>query len=1153
MSVGKGTTNKNGAGNSGAGGLTPAAFAFLLPELSARNGTLRAIVLTADDTSAERFHRDLEFYRTFREGIWQQTDLLYLPGWEQSPYRNLQPGLSARFERLHVSQRLALNAPTDSFVVVASVHAFLQAAANLEFLRETFTLKKGRAEPPEEIVKKLQRFGYTLADSVEDPGTYSLRGGILDLFPPGLDNPVRAEFFEDEIESLRIFNPETQRSVRLLSGGDSLPVGPAREFPADLESLARGRERLKEWCDAHDIPRPARERVSSLLGQGVLTPEMDYLLPFFQEAPSWISGLNCQNTVLALLEPEAIFEQHEAWKARQEELFEGSLAKLNPFPEPGLLHQELKPALAAPCWEAKLEARELALGEEVPRARRLRLGAKKRAADVAGLEKTIKNFRDEGTTSVIVANSQSQLDRILFILSEHKIRAVNVKTEQDLPKDPSIVALAQGALTESFHLPERGLAFFSEDEIFGEKQHTKGRKRANPNAVVMEDLAIGDLVVHAEHGIGKYVGLSRMKALASENDFAILEYADGDKLYVPIYRLDSLSRYIAAPGSSAAAQLEKLGSGTFARTKEKVKSAIRDIAQDLLKVQAERTTQAGHAFNPPDDEYRSFEAEFPFDETPDQARAIQDALDDMSIARPMDRLVCGDVGFGKTEVAIRAAFKAAQDGKQVAVLVPTTILAEQHYLSFSNRMANYPVRLASISRFKSRKEQNAIVADVAAGKVDIVIGTHRLLSKDLKFKDLGLIIIDEEQRFGVEHKEKLKTLRATTDVLTLTATPIPRTLQMSLMGLKDVSIIRTPPGDRLSIKTHLASFDEELIQSAIRTELGRGGQVFFIHNRVQTIGKMEEMIKRVVPEAKVVTAHGQMPEGQLERAMIGFYQKQYDVLLATAIIENGLDVPNANTLIVNRADAFGLSQLYQIRGRVGRSQTRAFAYFLVPETATITTEARERLAVLQRFVDLGSGYSIAQHDLELRGGGDVLGQQQSGHIASVGYDLYLDMLQAEIHRIKGEEVAKPKEEVEINVPFAAVLPQNYVSDMKGRLLLYRRLSAASSEEEADTIRQELQDRYGPLPLEAEELLWIVRLKVLMRRMGLKALTLGPKGISLTAGADPMISPTVILSLVHSHPTQYAIMPDGKFVIRGAFSTGAHVYKHLRAMFENTTQ
>ncbi|MGZ3657846.1 MAG: transcription-repair coupling factor, partial [Bdellovibrionota bacterium] len=615
---------------------------------------------------------------------------------------------------------------------------------------------------------------------------------------------------------------------------------------------------------------------------------------------------------------------------------------------------------------------------------------------------------------------------------------------------------------------------------------------------------------------------------------------------------ESLGRYIGSSGSGSAA-LDKLGSGSFEKTKSRVKAAIKDIARDLLRVQAERASRPGYAFSAPDEEFRAFEAEFPYDETPDQAKAIDDTIHDMHQPSPMDRLICGDVGFGKTEVAIRASFKAAQDAKQVAVLVPTTILAEQHYLNFSERMKGYPFKVASLSRFKSKKEQEATLKELAEGKLDILIGTHRLLSKDVRFKDLGLLVVDEEQRFGVEHKEKLKQLKATTDVLTLTATPIPRTLQMSLMGLKDISIIRTPPGDRLSIKTYLASFSEDVIENAIRHELSRGGQVFIIHNRVQTIGKMAELVERVVPEAKAVVAHGQMPETQLERAMIGFYQKKYDVLIATAIIENGLDVPNANTLIVNRADTFGLSQLYQIRGRVGRSQTRAFAYFLVPETATITEDARERLAVLQRFVELGSGYHIATHDLELRGGGDVLGQQQSGHIGSVGYEMYLELLQEEIHRLKGEEVAKPLEDVEINVPFPAMLPDVYVPDMKDRLALYRRLSSLRLEEQIDDARKELEDRYGTLPPEAQELLRVIQLKVLMRRMGLKGLTVGPKGASLSPGKDPLLEPGTILYLVQSKPDQYAILPGGNFVLKGDFQTSSELYDRLRQLLSSATQ
>lgn len=1035
---------------------------------------------------------------------------------------------------------------------MTSVPSFLQVSASADFLGESFQLKKGQKIHPELLCQKLERFGYTSADSVEDPGHFALRGGILDIFPPSLDNPVRIEFFDEEIDSLRIFNPETQRSVRLLSENDAIEVVPAREFPADQETLSSARERMKEWCDLHDLPRSARERLGSLLSQGILTPEMDYLLPFFQSKPSWVLDLIGPGASLLVSEPDLLRESHRAWEARQTELFNASLARQSPVPEPEILHLKLELALTNNTWNKVMEVRELALDGEMPRFEKIRLSAKKKTADVDGLVKKLKSLADIGSVAVLVANSQSQLDRLLFILSQHKVRSITIKNEADLPKDPSIVCLTLGTLSESFYLQEKKIAFLSEDEIFGEKRHSpKARKRTAAPPVVMEDLVVGDLVVHSLHGIGKYMGLSRVKALQSEGDFALVEYAEGDRLYVPVYRLESLGRYISA--TAGGGSLDKLGSGSFAKTKEKVKSAIKDIAADLLKVQAERATREGYAFSSPDEEYRKFESEFPYDETPDQEKAIWDALNDMQAPQPMDRLICGDVGFGKTEVAIRAAFKAIQDGKQVAVLVPTTILAEQHYLSFSQRMANHPVRLASISRFKTKKEQAAIVEQVREGIVDILIGTHRILSKDIAFHDLGLIIVDEEQRFGVEHKEKLKKMKSTTDVLTLTATPIPRTLQMSLMGLKDVSIIRTPPGDRLSIKTHLASFDADLIASAIRTELGRGGQVFFIHNRVQSIGKMAELVNQVVPEARVVVAHGQMPEGQLERAMIGFYQKQFDVLIATAIIENGLDVPNANTLIVNRADTFGLSQLYQIRGRVGRSQTRAYAYFLVPETAVITEDARERLSVLQRFVELGSGYSIATHDLEIRGGGDVLGQAQSGHIASVGYEMYLDLLQTEIHRLKGEIVIAPQEEVEINVPFSAVIPESYVPDMKSRLTLYRRLSAVTTEEESESAQQELEDRYGPLPPETGELLWILRLKVLMRRMGLKALTLGPKGISLSPGNDPVLSPPVIMALVHNHPKEYSILPEGKFVIRGEFRSGAKVYDKLRHILSHSTQ
>jgi transcription-repair coupling factor (superfamily II helicase) len=1131
-------------------GMSLGTISYQFLQLLSLEASNRAILITPSDATAEALFKDLQFMKSFRRAELSEWDISLLGGWEQSPYRNLQPSVSQRIERLRCLQRLSK--PEGRVIFVCSYESFLQKAPSREFLNESFLLKKGQRINPDLLEKKLVRLGYQRSDSVEDGGTFSQRGGIFDLFSIGEDHPVRIEFFDDEIETVRIFNPETQRSIRILSQEESLEIVPAREFRCDEESLFLAREPLKNWCDQRDLPKSARDRFSLLLNQGIAIPEMDYLFPIFSSGSSDLIDLSPAPIQLFLIEPERIFESLNEWEKKQEELFRFSIQKQQMILDPELLYSSFSQTTASKKVPSILEIRELALGESPQKFERIQFSQTNQHAQIDQLCNKIKTLIHLKSKTVLVANSQSQLDRLKFLLSQHKIPSIQISNESDLPKDPTVVALVNGTISESFFFADEKICFISEDQIFGAKKHfSKTKKKPTFTASNMNELVTGDLIVHSDHGIGKYLGLSQMKALGNEGDFALIEYSDGDKLYVPVYRLETLARYIGSPDSPGA--LDKLGSGSFQKTKEKVKTAVKDIAQDLLRVQAERNSKKGFSFSPPNEEFRNFEAEFPFDETPDQAKAIEDTLDDMTLCRPMDRLICGDVGFGKTEVAIRAAFKSAQDGKQVAVLVPTTILAEQHYISFSQRMLNYPVKVACISRFKSKKEQQEILKEVSEGKIDILIGTHRILSKDVIFKDLGLIIIDEEQRFGVEHKEKLKKMKATTDVLTLTATPIPRTLQMSLMGLKDVSIIRTPPGDRLSIKTHLATFDMDLIASAIRNERTRGGQTFMIHNRVQTIDKLGAAIQKAIPEIKIAIAHGQMAETQLEKAMIGFYRKEFDLLLATAIIENGLDVPNANTLIVDRADTFGLSQLYQIRGRVGRSQTRAYAYFLLPENASITDEARERLSVLQRFVDLGSGHTIATHDLEIRGGGDVLGQAQSGHIASVGYEMYLELLQSEVLRLKGVEISSPLQDVEINVPFTASLPSSYVADMKSRLVFYRKLSAITSEEETLSAESELKDRYGALPKEAEELLWVIRLKVLMRRMGLRTLTLGPKGISLTPGKDPMLSPPMILALVHNYPNEYSILPEGKFVVRGQFRTGSQVFEKLRQIFSQSTQ
>lgn len=1093
------------------------------------------------------------FFLSFRSGEWRNTKLYRLSSWEHSPYRSLQPGIASRLQRIQTLHSISGPGSEDEWIVVASLPAALQKAPQESHLANSLRVALNNKLTPEEAETALHRLGYTKADSVEDPGTFSVRGGLIDVFSPSLENPVRIEFFDDIVESIRVFNPETQRSIRVLAPGDTVLLIPVREFSCDAESLFSARERMKDWCDAAGFPRSSRERVSSLLSQGIVTPEMDYLIDFFQSEPTYVFDLLAKaEASLVISEPEDVAKFHDSWIANEKRLFEASHERMQPIPEPERMYGSFEKFRASPVWKETVEIREIALNEQVPRSHRLTL-AKPGRQESDSLRHLYEENRDLGRKLVVVANAQAQRERIAFLLAQQKIQSLQIETENDLPANHELVFLATGVVSESFSVPEKGISFLSEDALFGEKKHTpKSRKKRQTPPIVMDDLIAGDLIVHSEHGIGKYVGLQKVKALDSEGDFAAIEYADGDKLYVPVYRLENITRYVGS-SESPAAPLDKLGSGSFARTKERVKAAVKEIAQDLLRVHAERTMREGFSFSRPDDQFREFEAEFPYDETPDQEKAIEETIEDMCEGKPMDRLICGDVGFGKTEVAIRAAFKAVQDGKQVAVLVPTTILAEQHHATFSQRMKNLPVKIASISRFRARKEQVEILSALADGKVDVIIGTHRLLSKDVHFKNLGLVIIDEEQRFGVEHKEKLKQIRVNTDILTLTATPIPRTLQMSLMGLKDVSIIRTPPTDRMSIKTYLSTFDENVIKDAIENELGRGGQVFFIHNRIFDIAEIAELIEKLVPRAKVVVAHGQMPESQLERAMIGFYNRDYNVLVATAIIENGLDVPNANTLIVNRADTFGLSQLYQIRGRVGRSQTRAFCYFLIPSSGTITQEAKERLSVLQRFVELGSGYNIATHDLEIRGGGDVLGQAQSGHIASVGYEMYLELLQDEIHRAKGENVAKELDEVEINVPFPALLPGEYVPDMKSRMALYRRLSLVATEEECEDAKSELVDRYGPLPNETVALLGVVRLKLLMRRMGLKSLTLGPRGISIAPGKDPVLEPGTILMLVQSRPREYSILPEGKFVIHGRFSSADELYNVLRQLLQNAMQ
>jgi transcription-repair coupling factor (superfamily II helicase) len=717
-------------------------------------------------------------------------------------------------------------------------------------------------------------------------------------------------------------------------------------------------------------------------------------------------------------------------------------------------------------------------------------------------------WREEGFRVRLVAADAQQADHLLQILREHDIEAV----PGSWPNGPEPLAVVVGEASGGFAIPALGLILLTEAEIFGARRRTLRRpkyERGSP-ITAFTDLAVGDLVVHEDHGIGRYLGLKTMRVGDRDGDFLLLEYAEGNQLYVPVERLDLISKYLG--GDAAAAHLDRLGGASWQRVKASVRAALREMAQELLQLYARRAVAEGHAFSPDTPWQREFDAAFRFEETPDQLRAIVDVKRDLEAIRPMDRLVAGDVGYGKTEVALRAAFKAVADGMQVAVLVPTTVLAQQHWASFADRFAAFPVRVELLSRFRAPAEQKAVVAALARGTVDVVIGTHRLLSRDVSFKNLGLLIIDEEHRFGVGHKERLKQFRASVDVLALTATPIPRTLYMSLSGVRDMSVIETPPLDRLPVETTIRRFSKGVIREAIERELARGGQVFFVHNRVQSLPSMARLLQELAPDARLVVAHGQMRERELEAAMVKFVSGQADVLVSTAIIESGLDIPASNTIVVNRADRFGLAQLYQLRGRVGRERQQAYCYFLIPADGRVDEQAQRRLRVLQELTQLGSGFRLALRDLEIRGAGNLLGAQQHGHIAAVGFDLYSKLLAEAVRELHGESTAPAVEPV-VSANVEGYLPEDYVPEVNQRLALYKRLAGAGSDAEVADLRSELADRFGPLPEPAARLLDVVRVRVAARALGVERLEAGEGRALLTFAPSTPVEPQQLVRAI----------------------------------------
>lgn len=1116
------------------------------------------LVITDSNDSVLRWTEELESIRVIQDSI--PVPILPFLAWEGSPYLGISPSIKIRHSRVSTLARVQEPGPK---VVIACWEAILLPTLPVSVWKKNrFELKPGDSISREDLLTRLWSLGYLRTDSVEDPGTFSVRGDLVDIFVPSDDQPARIEFFGDEIEAMKFFDPASQRSSKETLA--RLKISPCREVLIS-ETAPRLRENLKSVADERAIHRSIRDPIVQSIQEKIYlessetwTPfaydQCSSLLDYLEKSPRvvWDSFFQCEQTFSAQLQkyvedfskegtesrwilpdPQSLFE-----KSRSADLQEKVLRST-------VLHLDSIEVLDP---SKNTETPALSLNVESTRS-----FAEEVKKDFANATQKLLNLRDAGMRVVLAAGSKSQKDRMTFLL------------QQKMGKGSDDISIVEAPLSSGFIWKEEKIALITENDFFGQKfKNPQKNKRRSKEATAAKDwsgvqnidaLQPGDAVVHITHGIGRYQGITRL----SEMDFLNLEYAGKDKLYIPIYRINCVQKYL---GSGQDAVLDKLGGAGFEKAKQKVREAVQKLAVDLVKLYAERQMRPGPKFSGRDPLFAEFEERFPFDETPDQAGAVDDVLGDLQSGKLMDRLVCGDVGYGKTEVAIRAAFKAAAEGRQVAVLVPTTILAHQHEQSFLSRFNGYPLKVESLSRFKPVKKQKEILENLKNGRIDVIIGTHRLLSKDVVFKDLALIIVDEEHRFGVEHKEKLKALKTTAHVLTLTATPIPRTLHMALSGLREMSLIATPPVNRLPIKTFVAKQDDGVIRQAIETELARGGQVFYVYNRVQSIYEIAEKIQRLVPSARVGVGHGQMGDSELEEAMLAFYQGRTNVLVCTTIIESGLDVPQANTLIVQRADTFGLSQLYQIRGRVGRGQNRAFAYFMIPGETLLSQDAQKRLEVLQRFVDLGSGFKIASHDLEIRGGGNLLGPEQSGHIALVGFELYTQLLDEAIQRLKqdqksgisdGTESASSDVEPEIKCPFPAFLPEAYVPDSSQRLVLYRRLSATRTEEELVQLEEELVDRYGSLPAEGRNLFSLLTLKHLLVQMGVDSLTIGKGKVSLLAGPRSKLNPNKVIAQVASHPSRLQMTPDPtgtKLTASLATDTLLEAHRSLEALLKS---
>lgn len=1105
-------------------GLTASSAAWMTAGLLAA-GHPPVAILMADQAAAQRFYQALAFYHG------RPQEICFFPHWELDPYAPLSP--HPEIEATRMTSLTAL-ASGRARALVTTVPALMQRIVPQGVLRTLhLQLTAGRDYPRQELLQRLIALGYSRVPLVEDRGTCAVRGDLVDLYPPASEQPVRLAFFGDQLEEIRPFEAASQRSgeERLAH----LELVPAREMVLAGEHLATFCARVKERCDDLELPRRQREAVLEEVREGLLAPGREALLalnyPGLEELFDYLGKVRW-----LLFDPPGIAnaadefsERVQAGERRQREQGELFVPAAEFYLTPEELERQLRQARRIELNDVQLYRME----QDQPVLRvptlgnaELRTGVSPQGSGLSGLFEQLRQWASAQWRVLLVCHQRGQAERLLDQLDSRQIPAAWSPQLDQVLTFPVGVTVTLGDLPAGFRHGEEQLAILTDDEIFGARTHRRIKKERRVFDSSLADLDAGNYVVHADYGIALYHGLHHLASGPVEGDFLLLEYAGDDRLYLPVDRIEKVQKYLA---ESEKPRLDKMGGGGWDKAKLKARAAVEELARDLLQLQACRKMAQGFRYSPPDLLFREFEAAFPYEETPDQQRAIDAVLEDMQSEQPVDRLVCGDVGYGKTEVALRAAFKAVLDSKQVAILVPTTVLARQHLESFQQRFIDYPVTVDMLSRFRSPAEQKRILEKTARGEIDILIGTHRLLQRDVRFKDLGLIVVDEEQRFGVAHKERLKKMRAEVDILTLTATPIPRTLNLSLAGLRDLSIIDTAPVDRQAIRTYVTRFDDEMIRDAVNRELRRGGQVYFVHNRVQTIEAMADFLRTLVPQARIGVGHGQMAEKELEQVMLDFIEGRTNLLVCTTIIENGLDIARANTMIVNRADCFGLAQLYQLRGRVGRSHQRAYAYLMIPGEGSLTRDARERLKVLQEQTELGAGFRIARHDLELRGAGDLLGARQAGQIAAIGFEMYTELLEETLQELQGQQ-REERIDPEIRLGLSAFLPEAYVPDPNQRLVLYRRLAAVDHEEDIYSLLDELRDRYGEPPEPAGLLIEVMKLRTWMKQLRVEALEYAGHRMVFAFPETTRVSPEQIMALL-ADPARYHFSPDYRLTIK----------------------